>query len=295
MPAEPQADDIIIRDIERFAEMREVEELQKEVWGFSERDILPFSMLRASREVGAILVGAFDCERLVGFAYAFIGIEGGRVMAHSDMLGVKTEYRRHHIGLRLKLAQRERALALGIESMTWTFDPLLGRNAHLNFARLGAVSDRYEVNFYGEEPSSFLHRAGTDRLWVHWPLNAARVRERITGRGDSPPVESDFESLASLVSCDEDGSPNLMDWADARDRERLLVEIPGDIRSLQEKNPELAVEWRGATRSAFTEAIAAGYLVEEFYRSGSTGRTNGAYLLTRGRSVESYLENPVHD
>ena len=69
----------------------------------------------------------------------------------------------------LKQAQRERALTLGIQRITWTFDPLQSKNAHLNFAKLGTVSDRYKPDFYGPETSSLLHRNGTDRLWVTWP------------------------------------------------------------------------------------------------------------------------------
>ena len=101
------------------------------------------------------------------------------------MLAVRPEYRNSNLGYRLKLAQRERALASGLTRMTWTFDPLQSLNAHFNFAKLGVVSDRYEVNFYGEETSSFLHRTGTDRLWVSWPLDSFRVTRRVEGMAET--------------------------------------------------------------------------------------------------------------
>src|SRR5262252_8498750 len=170
---------IVIRDIEGVAELRAVEALQKEVWGSDDLDVVPLTLLVASRAVGATLIGAYDGGRLVGFVYGFTGYEHGQVTHHSHMLAVKPGYRNHKLGFKLKLAQRERVLAQGITRITWTFDPLQSLNAHLNFGNLGVVSDSYKTNFYGEATSSFLHQAGTDRLWVTWFLDSQRVRERI--------------------------------------------------------------------------------------------------------------------
>ena len=165
---------IIIRDIEQISEMREIEALQKEVWGSDDRDIVPLTIFAATREVGAILIGAFDGASLIGFAYSFVGREDGRMVHHSHMLAVRPIYRNFNLGYRLKLAQRDRALAQGITQMTWTFDPLQSLNAHFNFAKLGVVADAYKINFYGEATSSFLHQIGTDRLWVTWSLDSQR-------------------------------------------------------------------------------------------------------------------------
>ncbi|HZE70744.1 MAG TPA: GNAT family N-acetyltransferase, partial [Pyrinomonadaceae bacterium] len=158
---------IKIRDITDLAEMRAVEELQKEIWGVEDREVFPALAMRPITAVGGILIGAFDADRLVGFVFGFPGIEQGQATLHSDMLAVKAEYRSQGLGYQLKLAQREHALNKGISTITWTFDPLQAANAHLNFARLGVVADRYLVNFYGET-TSFLHQAGTDRLWLTW-------------------------------------------------------------------------------------------------------------------------------
>ena len=121
------------------------------------------------REVGAVLLGAFDGGRLIGFSFAFPGFENGHLILHSDMLAVKPTYRTLGLGLQLKLGQRLYALEKGIDTITWTFDPLQALNANLNFAKLGVVSERYLVNYYGET-TSFLHSTGTDRLWVTWKL-----------------------------------------------------------------------------------------------------------------------------
>ena len=160
-----------IRDITDLPEMRAVEELQKEIWGVGDREVLPALAMLPITAVGGVLLGAFDENRLVGFVFGFLGLDQGQITLHSDMLAVKAEYRSQGLGYQLKVAQRKRALDKGISTITWTFDPLQAANAHLNFARLGVVADRYLVNFYGET-TSFLHQSGTDRLWLTWMLNS---------------------------------------------------------------------------------------------------------------------------
>lgn len=187
--------DIVVRDIDGQAEMRAVEELQKEVWGLPDLDVVPLTQLVAAKASGGILLGAYDRETLVGFVYGFAGYEGGRATQHSHMLAVKPVYRNLNLGYRLKLAQREIALSQGISEMTWTFDPLQSLNAYFNFNRLGVVSNRYLVDFYGTDSASFLHRNGTDRLWVTWPLTSRRVEERIDGTAAEP----DFENAEPLI------------------------------------------------------------------------------------------------
>src|ERR1044072_7449597 len=172
---------IIIRSIDLIEEMRAVEELQKEVWG--PEDAVPLTHLVAVKEVGGILMGAYDAEQLVGFVYGFIGQEGEHPVIHSHMMAARPSHRDHHLGYRLKLAQREAAMKRGFTRITWTFDPLQSRNAHLNFTKLGVVADQYKINFYGEESPSPLHRhVGTDRLWVSWLLKRRRVKERLQQR-----------------------------------------------------------------------------------------------------------------
>ena len=259
--------------------MRRVEELQREVWGYSERDVVPAIIFKPNVETGAILVGAFDRDAMVGFAYGFVGLENGRPIIHSDMLAVKDGYRNRQLGYKLKLAQRERALVRGISTITWTFDPLQGRNAHLNFSRLGVISRRYEIDYYGPETSSFLHRnMGTDRLWVHWLLESERVRRLMEERGGAiyPSVE-----VEPLVRLERDGSPRLVELTEIAVESHALIEIPYDINLLQEQNPQLAAEWRRATRRAFSWALRAGYFVEEFYHSKGDDSRSGIYLLSK--------------
>src|SRR5882724_5846852 len=178
MAAAPEISNIRIREINGTAEMRAVEELQKEVWGIPDLDVVPLSHLVAVKAAGGVLLGAFVRETLVGFVYGFVSHEHGTVAHHSHMLAVKPPYRNCNLGYKLKLAQRERVLAQDITVMTWTFDPLQSLNAHFNFNKLGVIADRYFINFYGADAASFLHRNGTDRLWVTWLLTSRRASGR---------------------------------------------------------------------------------------------------------------------
>src|SRR6185436_16422619 len=260
---------IAIRDIESISEMREVESLQQAAWRFDDRDIVPLAMLVATREVGAILVGAFDGPSLIGFAYSFVGREDGQLVHHSHMLAVMPSHRNLNLGYRLKLAQRERAMAQGINRMTWTFDPLQSLNAHFNFAKLGVLADTYKINFYGETTSSFLHQigTGTDRLWVTWLLDSQRVGERLQTTDGSKASMVDLDHVAGLVKVGRNSEPQKNEFPEGLRYKHLLIEIPSDINSLQRMNPALGASWRATTNEAFSEAIASGYLVEDFSRA----------------------------
>ena len=165
-----------IRDIETLDEMHAAEELQREAWGIEDLDVVPATQFVAARAAGGQLIGAFDGKTLAGFVYGIVGLDRGRMIHHSHLLAVKPSYRNHHIGYQLKLAQRDRVLAQGIEEINWTFDPLQSLNAHLNFHKLGVFSDSYKVDFYGPETAENLRGVGTDRLWVRWMLNGKRMR-----------------------------------------------------------------------------------------------------------------------
>ena len=285
MPAATGTQTILIRDINGGAELRAVEELQKEVWGLPDLDVVPLTQLVAAQAAGGTLVGAFDRETLAGFAYGFAGYEHGQLAHHSHMLAVLPAYRNSNLGYRLKLAQRERVVAQGCALMTWTFDPLQSLNAHFNFNKLGVVADRYLVNFYGEDASSFLHRNGTDRLWVTWPLTSRRVIGRLDAAAPAP----EPEDVTPLVQLGLDGSPLRNDPAAALAQEQALIEIPADIGALERQGGEMASAWREATRWAFSEALAAGYLVTGFTRSHQDELRRGTYLLSRGKKVGEFV------
>ncbi len=292
---------VVIRDISTMDELKSVEALQKEVWGGGDLDVVPLTQLVAIRETGGVLVGAFDGDKMAGFVFGFVGYEEQRrsiplkpsieiapgpfslnnrtdvqPVIHSHMLAVKREYRNLDLGYRLKLAQRDRALAAGFSVMTWTFDPLQCINAHLNFQKLGVVSDAYKIDFYGAETSSFLHQDGTDRLWVTWLLSSPRVKAKL----DEGKIERrDPADRASLISVGEGNTPVKSAFPSDRPPS-LAIEIPGNITEIREREPELSSAWREATREAFTKALALGYIVSDFHRLNRGEGWLGFYVLT---------------
>jgi len=272
---------ISIRDLESIQDIEAVLRLEKEVWAFEDVDVTPLTLAVALKAAGSILLGAFDGLELVGFSFAVPSFEHGRVGFHSHTLAVRLSYQSQGVGYQLKVAQRLRALALGIKTVTWTFDPLRSRNAHLNFSRLGVMSDSYRINFYGEQTSSPLHTNGTDRLWVTWHLSDPTVEERLKGKDFRPEVLDALAHVEPLVRFNGDGNPAEGDLASALSRQRVAIEIPGDMDRIERDQKDLAQRWRAATRRAFTESIAAGFIVKEFCRSIRGKQGPGAYLLEK--------------
>lgn len=268
--------------------MRAVEQMQKEVWGIPDLDVVPLSHLVAAKAAGGVLLGAFDGETLIGFVYGFVSHEYGMIAHHSHMLAVNPAYRNFNLGYKLKLAQREHVLMQGINLMSWTFDPLQSLNAHFNFNKLGVVSDRYFINFYGADATSFLHRNGTDRLWVTWPLSSSPASERL--EGSIPALE--LEKVVPLVQLAIDDSPHRNDLTESLSQEQALIEIPADINALERHSVELAIEWRESTRWAFTQAIAGGYRVIRFYRPRGGDQRLGTYLLSRDKNQLPGVRRP---
>lgn len=282
MTARPAPQSIAIRELESFDDLRQLQSVEKEVWGLADADSMPLTMAIACKAAGNLFVGAFDKEKLVGFAFGFFGREHGQTTIHSHMLAVLEKYRHLNLGFRLKQAQRERAVMMGVHEITWTYDPLQSRNAHFNFSKLGIVADTYKIDFYGPETSSILHRNGTDRLWARWVLNSRRVRDRIAGKDGRAETLDTLRHLAPLVRFNGNGEPARADLRESLERQRVRIEIPGDILQVERTDAGLARQWRLATRWAFTEAFRAGFFVAEFCRTIRGQQGPGAYLLQKG-------------
>ena len=157
-------------------------------------------------------------------------------------------------------------------------------NAHLNFGKLGVISARYIVNFYGEETSSPLHQGfGTDRLWVRWLLESDRVkaciaRDTVAAR---PRLSNLAEAIEFALVYKETEQPRLADFHSRLSASRCLIEIPHDITALKERDPGIARVWREATRAAFLASLKAGFTVQDFLRADTEAGQRWFYLLTR--------------
>jgi predicted GNAT superfamily acetyltransferase len=271
---------MVIRPVTTLEECRKVAGLEKIVWGYADaEDVVPPPVLIVSVKRGGILLGAFDeSGTMKGFVYSLPSIKDRRLSQWSHMLGVLPGARDAGLGTRLKLAQRQAALDMGIDLIEWTFDPLQAANAHLNFSKLGIVVEEYEENVYGES-SSPLHRGTpTDRFIAEWRLMTPHVLRRIAA-GASALVRDQALADAPLVNPSHDGGtwiePGRPDLSvEAR---RLLVEIPTGFGEMQLRAPQLALEWRMITRRVFETYFDHGYRAVDFFLSREAGR--GQYLL----------------
>ena len=282
MTSAPELKSLVIREIDSVAEIRAVEDLQIEVWGDNERDVVPLNQLAAAHHVGGSLIGAFDGEKIVGFVYGFLGSLKGRIVHHSHMLGVLPEYRNHNLAFRLKVAQREKVLGDKItDRITWTFDPLQSLNAYFNFAKLGVVSDTYKVNVYGESAASFLHRNGTDRFFVTWRIDSDRVAARLAG--DTAPIAKADLNAQPLITNSQTEDPVRSDPTELLTADAVFIEIPAYINAIESADFEKAQRWREETRKAFSKALSEGFMVTEYFRENE--RT-GKYLLERKRMTD---------
>jgi predicted GNAT superfamily acetyltransferase len=170
---------VTIRKCEALQEMQACFALQKEVWKFSDADLIPVRMFVVATRIGGHVIGAFDesdgDRKLVGFALAIPGMRNGHCYLHSHMLAVRQQYRNGGLGRRMKLFQRDDALARSFELMEWTFDPLEIKNAYLNIEKLGAITRRYNVNQYGITSSPLQGGLPSDRLVAEWWMKSKRV------------------------------------------------------------------------------------------------------------------------
>jgi predicted GNAT superfamily acetyltransferase len=267
---------LTIRAVERYDEYMACEQIQRVVWG--EFGVVPHHLLLTAQKNGGILLGAFDEEAagqpMVGFVFSFLGrASDGHLKQASHMAAVLPSYRDARVGERLKWAQRDVALAQGVEHMTWTFDPLISRNARLNIRKLGAVCSTYIPNLYGPEPEDPAGDLPSDRFQVDWWLASPRLAERAARAPEPPPQQ--LRQSAVLAN------PDPLARAELPAAERLLIQIPADIDALKARDMPKARAWRYQVRALAQAAFAAGLVVTDYVRDGEAG----LYLLA-GASAE---------
>jgi len=254
------AGSIMIRNCQGLDDMRACVALQKEVWNFTDIELVPLRIFIVASKIGGQVIGAFDGNQLVGFAFAIPGTRGGHSFLYSHMLAVREQYRDAGLGRRLKLAQRDDTLARGFELMEWTFDPLEIKNAYLNIERLGAIARRYNVNQYGITSSPLQGGLPTDRLIAEWWLKSKRV-EQVLADG----VHPGFAAVKSISV-----SAQVYDW-------KSKTETRSRAQEVQDRN-----------RAEFLKAFGDGLAVLGYERDQ---QGNGRFLL--GRWEETWMYSGV--
>ncbi len=285
---------IDIRPIEGDEALAQLEPLQREAWGMPDNELIPERLLHALHFNGALLLGAFDGSKLVGFILGVISTARGleeridqvaaaRLQLYSAIMGVLPAYQGRQIAYRLKLAQREFALKLGIRLVTWTYDPLESRNAWLNVGKLGAICHQYLPNFHGEM-GGINKGLPSDRFYVEWWVTSNRVNARVAGRRGPLTFESMIGGGARLVNeatLDEQNMAVPPATFAKSSSNLVLVEVPADFQALKKQNMPLALQWRAHTAELFQSYFADHFVVTDFARQqDADGRHRSFYMLT---------------
>jgi predicted GNAT superfamily acetyltransferase len=267
-----------LRDLERIEEFRQVVELERQIWGVDYDDVVTVPILTVTVKRGGVLIGAFDNDRMIAFVYSLPGIKDGKPIQWSHMLGVIDEYRSAGLGRTLKLEQRQRSMEIGCDLVEWTYDPMQAANAHLNFAKLGVVVEEYAINVYGESTSRLHKGTPTDRFVAQWWIREPHVVRRIE-RTSAVVIRTQAAADAPLVNRTRaSGKWLACEGYDLnRSERRLWVEIPTGFTEMQAEDPQLALDWRMATRAIFTTYFDRGYRALDFVLDRRAGR--GRYLL----------------
>src|SRR3954469_22822798 len=197
-----------IRGCKDIRELEACVALQKEVWNFDDVDLIPLRLFVVATKIGGQVIGAFERDELIGFAMSIPGTRNGNPYLHSHMLAVRESFRNSGLGRKLKLAQRDDALARGIKLIEWTFDPLEIKNAWLNIERLGAIARRYNPNQYGMSSSPLQGGLPTDRLVAEWWLDSDRVKRILAGSPPEAQPQTEISVPAQIYDWKRAGDPH---------------------------------------------------------------------------------------
>jgi predicted GNAT superfamily acetyltransferase len=311
-----------LKILETPTAMQAVERLQNIVWHSSETEVVPAHMLLAAIYNGGFLIGAYDLQsqdesindsqecaestlidtHLVGFVFSFPGIyrtpDGPRLKHNSHMLAVHPDYRNQGIGFALKRAQWQMVRRQGIDRITWTYDPLLSKNAYVNIARLGATCNTYMREAYGEMRDGLNAGDLSDRLMVDWWVDSRRVFRRLSSQARTHLNLAHFlsaeTSILNPTHMGENGLPYPTEVNDLSDRLTdetyiqehpiVMVEIPSNFSQIKRQNTDLVIKWRFQTRSLFETLFQSGYLITDFvHLAGQMPRS--FYVLSHGEAT----------
>jgi predicted GNAT superfamily acetyltransferase len=226
MPEVPDETRIDIRPLETIAQIHEAANVLREVWA-GDRDAMPPNLMRALAHAGNYVVGMYEGDRMIGASIAFFAPPAARSM-HSHITGVLPGLQSQGLGRLLKQHQREWAFARDVGRITWTFDPLVARNAHFNLRVLGARITEYLVDHYGPMDDGVNRGDETDRVMVSWALAAPPA-----------PTPADERVVASVA-------------------------VPHDIETMRRASPMDAAAWRTRVREEFLARLGEGLVVAGF-------------------------------
>ena len=287
--------DIEIRAIKDPIEASKVEAIQQETWGIPEAEVIPAKLLHALQYTGSCLIGAYDGSILVGFIFGVLGtvedlknridqVAAARLQMYSVTMGVLPDYQHMGIGFRLKKAQREFALRIGVRLVTWTYDPLESLNGYFNIRKLGAISHQYLEDFHG--PMSGINQGlPSDRFYVEWWVTSNRVQARVDSSRNPLSLQAYTGGGAPIinsVSHENSGLPQPPQSFTRTEDRLILIEIPGKFQAIKAVDMDLAFAWRMHMREAANHYFMNSYLVTDFIRHRADENDyRSYYVLTK--------------
>jgi predicted GNAT superfamily acetyltransferase len=262
-----RAADLAVAEVDDIATLADVARLFDVVWSQpGEAPMISASTLKALAHAGNYISAAIHDDAIVGGLIGFLGFHDGELQLHSHILGVSPALQGRSIGFALKQHQRAWALAHGITTITWTFDPLVRRNAFFNLTKLGATVTAYYENFYGEMPDAINAGQESDRVLVDWQLDSGPVVRASDGTGEELAVDGlTDDGAAPILSVGENEDPVPTNGASS---DTLLVQVPNDIVAMRAASPDRARRWRQMTRETLGVALGKGFVARGMTRSG---------------------------
>lgn len=264
----------MVRPLETPEEFERAEEVQMSAWGMGPREATPKEVMIAINDNGGVVLGAFQGDRLIGFALTLLGYAGGRLYLYSHMTGVSKDAQSRGVGYLLKQAQREEAKKRGLDLLAWTFDPIISRNAHFNFSKLGVVARNYFPNYYGPMPDSINLGWETDRFLCEWFVDRAPGRSTKVGADLSVDLK---DAHAAIRKGGVEPHARCVDWDVDLSARLVTVDIPSDVVTLKAADMEEGKRWRLGTREVFQRYFGAGYTAIRLLEDSGQYR----YLLAR--------------
>jgi predicted GNAT superfamily acetyltransferase len=269
--ARSASDAATVELVQTEADARAAVDALAQVWVSADGEApLPSALVWVLAHSGNYVAVARVAGRIVGAAAGFRGVDEHGAHLHSHIAGVLPDLQGSGIGYLLKQHQRTWALAQGLDRITWTFDPLVARNAYFNVMKLGARLTDYYVDFYGQMEDGINSGDETDRCLVTWKLQDARA---VTAAARKyVPLDAAFliGDPQTVLRADSEGAPVVLPSA----ADRRVIEVPSDAVALRQRDAQLALAWRFALRDVLVAAFADGLEVVGVSR-------DGRYLLER--------------
>ena len=253
---------MLIKKLSAFHELDAMAELQTAVWGFKPIDVVPSYIFVAAVRAGGLVLGAYDEDRLVGYALGLRGYVDGHHFMYSHLVGVHPDYRDGGIGYDLKMAQKKFALENDLEKIVWTFNPMHSRNARLNISKLGGQVHRYIAPASSANAfEGFL----TPRFELTWEMREGSQKSK------------GWEHSVAIADIGPNGFPILVPGLDASEESLLSLSIPLNFDSLLEGNPEQAGRWQSMVMEHASRLLDSGFYIRDF----KCDDVGGHYLFER--------------